>query len=172
MKCFLHITLWFRQVEVFPSHYKLVNAILKRMDYYILHFGLVLKNNSLPLLLLQSVLSATPRWIVNETELEPPPQTGPHDTAAPHQLTFMVSRAMSMTAHCLGDRLLASPAMWSCRGIHIYIQGISLTLLTKATYNHSFTHSHTDGGVNHAGRQPARQERSGLGALLRDTSTR
>ena len=36
---------------------------------------------------------------------------------------------------------------------------------------HSCTHSHTDGGVSHAMRRPARREQLGLGALLRDTST-
>ena len=29
------------------------------------------------------------------------------------------------------------------------------------TFTHSCTHEHTDGGVSHAGRQPARQEQSG-----------
>jgi hypothetical protein len=53
--------------------------------------------------------------------------------------------------------------------IHIYSEGILLRLLSKATYNHSFTNSHTDGGVDHAGRQPARQELLGGGDLLRDT---
>lgn len=28
---------------------------------------------------------------------------------------MMVSSATSMTAHCRGDRLRASPAMWSCK---------------------------------------------------------
>jgi hypothetical protein len=32
-------------------------------------------------------------------------------------------------------------------------------------------HTHIDGGVNHAGRQPARWEQLGLGALLKHTST-
>ena len=36
---------------------------------------------------------------------------------------------------------------------------------------HSFTHPLTDGGVDHAGRQPARREQSGGGVSLRDTST-
>ena len=52
---------------------------------------------------------------------------------------------------------------------------IYIALLSKALCNvaftHSCTHSHTDGGVSHARRQPARQEQLGLGALLRDTST-
>ena len=39
------------------------------------------------------------------------------------------------------------------------------------TFTHSCTQSHTDGGVNHARRQPARQEQSGWGVLLRDTLT-
>ena len=43
--------------------------------------------------------------------------------------------------------------------------------LSKATYNNIKTFAHTDGGVNHAGRQPARQEQLGLDALLSDTST-
>ena len=34
----------------------------------------------------------------------------------------------------------------------------------------SYTHSHTDGGVDHVRRQPARQEQSGGGALLWDYS--
>ena len=39
------------------------------------------------------------------------------------------------------------------------------------TNTHSCTHSHTDGGVNHAGRQPALQEQSGWDVSLRDNST-
>ena len=40
----------------------------------------------------------------------------------------------------------------------------------KALYNIA-QHSHPDGGVSHARREPARQEQLGLGAVLRDTST-
>jgi hypothetical protein len=36
------------------------------------------------------------------------------------------------------------------------------------TFTHSYTHSHTDGGVSHAGRQPARREPLGGGILLRE----
>ena len=38
---------------------------------------------------------------------------------------------------------------------------------------HPYTtvHRHIHSGVNHAGRQPARREQLGLGALLSDTST-
>ena len=45
--------------------------------------------------------------------------------------------------------------------------------LSILPHNHPFIHTftHTDGGVSHAGRQPARREQLGLGALLRDTST-
>ena len=53
----------------------------------------------------------------------------------------------------------------------IYIQGIQQKPLSKATYNHSHTHSRAEGVVDHAWRQPARQEHRGLGVLLRDTST-
>ena len=35
----------------------------------------------------------------------------------------------------------------------------------------TFTHSHTEGGVNHARQQPARQEQLGGGFCIRDTST-
>ena len=48
---------------------------------------------------------------------------------------------------------------------------IYIALLSKALYNIHPHHSHTDGGVKHAGRQPACQEQSGWGVLLRDTST-
>ena len=47
----------------------------------------------------------------------------------------------------------------------------------KTTYSDDFiitqscTHSHTNGGVSHAMRQPARQEQLGWGVSLRDTST-
>ena len=53
--------------------------------------------------------------------------------------------------------------------MYIYIWGNLLTLSSKATYNHSCTHSHTDGGVNHTRQRPVRREPSGWGALLRDT---
>ena len=53
---------------------------------------------------------------------------------------------------------------------HSYIQGVQQTLLSKATYG-SYTHSHTDGGVSHTRRQPARREQLGLGVSLRITST-
>ena len=43
------------------------------------------------------------------------------------------------------------------------------SFLSKATYNGSYTHSHTDGRANHAGGQPARQGQLGLG--VRDTLT-
>jgi len=50
---------------------------------------------------------------------------------------------------------------------------IYIALLYKALYSClTFTHSYTDGGVNHAREQPTRQEQLGLGGvLLRDTST-
>ena len=51
-----------------------------------------------------------------------------------------------------------------------YALGILLSLLPKATYNRSSTHSHAEGGVNHAGRQLARQEQSGRSVSLRDYS--
>ena len=44
--------------------------------------------------------------------------------------------------------------------VYIYIEGVLRTLLL-----------HTDGGVDHARRQLAGQERSGGGVLLRDTQT-
>ena len=42
------------------------------------------------------------------------------------------------------------------------IWGFFLTLLSKATYYRSFTHSYTDGRVTHARRLPALQEQLGL----------
>ena len=58
---------------------------------------------------------------------------------------------------------------WYC----IWIYGLHLyhTLQYRLTFTHSCTHSHSDGGVSHAGRQPARWEQIGWGVLLRDTST-
>jgi len=60
-------------------------------------------------------------------------------------------------------------------GLHLYSAFIDL-MATKAlyiclTFTHSYTHSHTDGGVSHARRQPARRELLRLGVLLMDTST-
>jgi hypothetical protein len=51
---------------------------------------------------------------------------------------------------------------------HIYIEGILWCFHSKRL---TTIHSHTDGGVNHAVQQPARQEQSGWGFLLRGTST-
>ena len=42
---------------------------------------------------------------------------------------------------------------------------------SKVTCHGSYTRSHSDGGVDNAGRQPARRELLGFGVLLRDTST-
>ena len=56
-------------------------------------------------------------------------------------------------------------------GLHLYSTFIQIALQYCQTFIHSFTHSPTDGGVNHARGQPARWEQLGLGALLRDTST-
>ena len=39
------------------------------------------------------------------------------------------------------------------------------------TFTPSDTHSHTDGGVNHARQKPAHGEKLGSGVLLRDIST-
>ena len=47
----------------------------------------------------------------------------------------------------------------------------ALNLQYCLKFPHSCTHSHTDGGVSHARRQPAHLEQSGCGVLLRDTST-
>jgi len=39
------------------------------------------------------------------------------------------------------------------------------------TFTHSYAHSFTDGGANHARQQPSGREQLGLDVLLRDTST-
>ena len=54
---------------------------------------------------------------------------------------------------------------------HLYSAYIQSALHCWLTFTQSCTHSHTDGRVNHAGRQPAHQEQSGWGVLLRDTPT-
>jgi len=53
------------------------------------------------------------------------------------------------------------------------MDGIYIALLSKVLYSiTTFTHSYTDGGFNHARKQPTHQEQLGLGGvLLRDTST-
>ena len=54
---------------------------------------------------------------------------------------------------------------------------LSLEVATRSaeqyylTFTHSCTHSHTDGGVNHAMQQPARREQLGLGVKHRVTLT-
>ena len=80
-----------------------------------------------------------------------------HVTQAPacprlhlHPPTTSTSTATTTTFYC--D---AHPKL------DFYIQGSSLTLLSEATYNRSFTRSHADGGVGPSGRQPARLEQAG-----------
>ena len=41
------------------------------------------------------------------------------------------------------------------------LHSYSAVLTSGHSFTHSCTHSHTDGGVSQAGRQPARQEQSG-----------
>ena len=55
-------------------------------------------------------------------------------------------------------------------GPHLYSAFIQSALQGGLTFTHSCTHSHTDDGVNHAVRQPARQEQCPA-VSLRDTST-
>ena len=56
-------------------------------------------------------------------------------------------------------------------GLHLYSAFIQSSFQYCLTFIHSCTHSHTNGGVDSARRQPARWEQLGLGDLLRDTST-
>ena len=53
-------------------------------------------------------------------------------------------------------------------GLHLYSAFLTSGHSKRFTI---FTHSHTDGGVSHARRQPAHREQLGRGVLLRDTST-
>uniref|UniRef100_A0A8C5C985 N-ethylmaleimide-sensitive factor attachment protein, beta b n=1 Tax=Gadus morhua TaxID=8049 RepID=A0A8C5C985_GADMO len=75
--------------------------------------------------------------------------------------------------HFIVDELNAKVRAFGTPAIRITFRAfILLKLWSTATCNHSCTHSHTDGGVNHARRQPARQERSWGDISLWDTSTR
>ena len=58
-------------------------------------------------------------------------------------------------------------------GLHLHSAFLTIGHPKRCTIfaSHSRTHSHTDGGVSHARRQPARREQLGLGALLKHTST-
>ena len=51
--------------------------------------------------------------------------------------------------------------------MYIYMK---LKLISNATNNHSFTHSHTDGGVNHEGRLAQRRLDAQLGGAGDRTS--
>ena len=59
--------------------------------------------------------------------------------------------------------------LWMVNGPHLY--STLSALQCWLTFTHSCTNSHTDGGVNHAGWQPGRQEQLGWGFLLMDTTT-
>ena len=75
-----------------------------------------------------------------------------------------VSRSSGLRSPCrwwAGRRRCCSPPGSGCRRRERW--RIRLRLYS--------THSHTNGGVNHASRQPARRDHFGLGALLRGTST-
>ena len=56
-------------------------------------------------------------------------------------------------------------------GLYLYSAFLTSGQSNRLIFTHSCTHSHTDGGVNNARRQPARREQLGCGVLLRDTST-
>ena len=56
-------------------------------------------------------------------------------------------------------------------GLHLYSAFLTSGHPKRCTILPHIHHSHTDGGVSHAGRQPAGREQLGLGALLKDTST-
>ena len=47
--------------------------------------------------------------------------------------------------------------------LHLYSAFLTSGRSKRFTFTRSCTHSHTDGGVSHAGRQPAGQEQSGGG---------
>ena len=47
--------------------------------------------------------------------------------------------------------LIKSPHYTTLVTHYLYIPGILLMLYSTANYNHSFTHSHIDDGVHHAG---------------------
>jgi hypothetical protein len=55
-------------------------------------------------------------------------------------------------------------------GLHLYSVFLTSGHPKRCTILPHIHHSHTDGGVSHAGRQPAGREQLGLGALLKDTS--
>ena len=77
--------------------------------------------------------------------------------------------------------------MWCALSGALVVEQRSFTILPLGAFNRCFypmrikniytpiqtiyTHPHTDGGVNHGKRQPARQEQLGGGALLKDTLT-
>ena len=77
------------------------------------------------------------------------------------------SRTLTQTA-------LPPPRHALTASLAVFIPRFSIQRPLKAvqhclTFTRSRTHSHPDGGVSHAGRQPARQEQSGRGVSLRDT---
>ena len=56
-------------------------------------------------------------------------------------------------------------------GPHLFSAFMQSALQCWLTFTHSCTHSHTNDGVNDAGRQPAGQELSGWGVSLSNTTT-